>query len=174
LTTYTAACGGGSNAPSATTQPTTPTPTPAAPSKPTIGYLPQGWAIASETYYGQYDNEGEPKKGSMQYISPDGNASLYIEYGELPAAVAENKSNLEGALRELISEKWIPQPDKVATMTFCGRSSAYATFFLSTESLYGISILSINDSAMIVLDALWTAERHSDINSIIGNISYFN
>ncbi len=87
------ACGGGSDVvptPTPTPTPTqtqtpivTPTPEPEM-MPPAIGYLPEGWQLIFETYYGQYTEESEPKTGSLQYRNEDGIDLVYIKYGDLP------------------------------------------------------------------------------------------
>lgn len=188
LTVCAAACGGGSSVaptptqnlsltPTATSTPTpTPTPEPEM-MPPSIGYLPEGWQLVSEIYYGQYIEEGEPKTGSLQYKNEDDTALVYIKYGDLPAWASGKESDPEGLLEEFLiqgcesCEK--PDPDETGTMTFCGGPAAYASFSLPEQSAFAIVVIYADASRMIEVNAVWwAADKESEVMAIIDSVSY--
>jgi len=188
LTVCAAACGGGSSvAPTPTqdvslTPTTTPTPTPTPTPEPqmvppSIGYLPEGWHLVSEIYYGQYIEAGEPKTGSLQYKNEDGTALLFIKYGDLPAWASGKEYDAEGFLEEFLSqgcelcEK--PDPDETGTITFCDGPAAYARFSSPEQGAFAIIVLYKDASVMIEVNAVWwKAGKENEVMSIIDNVSY--
>ena len=165
------ACGGGSSA--------APTPTPSqTPHQPTIGYLPEGWQLDIKVDYGQYIIPGTPTTGFSKYTPADNDASLYIQYGDIPDWALNQTSDVGALLEEFISRsntscKKGHIPDEIGLMTFCNSSAAYARFSLPNESISGIVVLCIKEPVMIAVDATWWAtDKENEIMSIIGNVSY--
>jgi len=168
---FVTACSGGSS--------TVPTPTPSpTPHPPAIGYLPEGWQLDYEITYGQYSTPGAPKTGSLKYIHEGNDASIYIQYGDIPEWAEGKGYDAEGLLNEFFIQgssscTGIYTPDEIGTMTFCDSPAAYANFSLPNESVYGIVVLCVKEPVIITVDAVWkTPEKGAEVMSIIGNVSY--
>jgi hypothetical protein len=165
------ACGGGSSiAP-------TPTPIPT-PHAPTIGYLPEGWQLTAKVNYGQFTVPGEPTIGFLKYLPETSDASLYIQYGDIPDWALDQTDDVGALLNEFIIRSNTScsgghTPDEIGMMTFCNSSAAYARFSLSNQSVSGIVLLCIKYPVMIAVDAVWTSEEQgNDVMAILGNVSY--
>jgi hypothetical protein len=144
---------------------------------PSIGYLPEGWQLVFEAYYGQYAAADEPKTGSLQYNNEASNASVFIEYGDLPEWASGKGYDAAGFLREALNQRCDScqksEPDEMGTMTFCDRPAAYAKFSLPQESAFGIVVIYINGTVMIGANAAWTTtEQENEAMSIIDSVSF--
>jgi hypothetical protein len=166
-----AACGGAPGA--------APTPTPApTPHAPTADSLPDGWWLSVHVEYGQIIMPGEPTTGFMKYTPTDYEASIYIQYGDIPSWALEYTDDIETLFDEFLAQSNTSccggyTPDEVGTMTLCGVPAAYAGFSLPDSGLNGIAAMCIKDNVMIAVDATWLAEdKENEVMSIIGNLSY--
>ena len=163
------ACGGAEEPESL---PTT-TPKPSTVIEPTVGNIPQGWALSFEAPYGTYNESDGTKWGLIEYSDADDVNIVAIYYGDVPSNLEGRETDSDALISKAV--EWsIFEPDETGTMVVAGQMAGYAKMYDSDLDWYDIDIVFIEGSTCVDIWASYEAITGVEVQvmSIVNGISF--
>lgn len=140
--------------------------------KPTVGYVPEGWYCSAEDPYGTYEELDGTKSGLLEYTDAEDYDSVQIFYGDIPPELKGNEENMASLTAKAVEWASAFDPDETGTMTVIGQLAGYAKSYDDELEIYDLEIVFVKGSTCIDIYSMYdaTAEDEAQIMSIINSI----
>ena len=137
-------------------------------SKPSVGYVPEGWFPGDEIPY-----EGPQQCGTIPYGNIGHTGVLYIDYGDVPSQLKGSENDLD-ALIAWASAMGISGQEETGTMIVSGQLAGYSNVYDQGSGWYWMQIVCIKGATYVSIYANYkaTPEDEADVMSLINSISF--
>jgi len=139
--------------------------------KPTVGYVPQGWACTADYPYGTTEDDGV-KSGLIEYTDNTDYDVVQIFYGDVFLEL-KGKENDRDALIAIATE-YVPfEPTESGTMVVAGELAGYVKAYDSILDVYEMDIVFVKGSTCVDIYTCYdaTSGDEAEVMSLIDSIN---
>ena len=142
-------------------------------SKPSVGYVPQGWYLSEDSPYGTYYEEDGTESGLIGYTDIEDGDFVLIYYGDVASSL-KGRETAPSALIAKAIEYSIFSPEETGTMTVAGEIAGYTKMYDADWDWYEMSIVFVKGSTCIFIYTIYdaTSTDEAQAMSIINSISF--
>ena len=145
-------------------------------SKPSVGFVPEGWELIDEAPYGAYNLDGK-KFGSMLYEDADGDSFVVILYGDSTDWQTGLGADGDNLIARVLGATMSFHPGETGIMTVGDRSASYFKTCIGNLCEMGITFLKVSGWAAkgttwIGIYTAYHKDSQQDVMSLIDSV-YF-